>query len=219
MKRQNRNRRHLAWIAARLMIEEGVESYARARRKAAHRLGITDPQFFPEREEIDSAILEHCRLYRSEEQLKLIAELERVTLTFMEQLQLFSPRLSGALVTETALEHSPIEIFLFAENPDDIAQFFERASLDFWQGPTRKIFLGRERLEIPTLELCWQAQRILRFYLFPEEMRTQLSKEQIPLLTLKALRRRIIERSRSGSDSDGGTCQPGPPYLRSSAFQ
>ena len=71
---KNRSRRdqnlrsHIAYLAARLIAEDGVADYASAKQKAARQAGLSDANLLPDNSEIEEALREYQGLYQSEEQ-------------------------------------------------------------------------------------------------------------------------------------------------------
>ncbi|HWP00931.1 MAG TPA: hypothetical protein VNL74_09955 [Methylococcus sp.] len=81
----------LAREAARLMAEEGIENPLRARSKAAARLGCTDRRRWPGSDEIDTALLEHRRIFEAETQPMELLRLRTLAIEAMEFLREFAP--------------------------------------------------------------------------------------------------------------------------------
>ena len=50
---RNPLRQSIASVAARLMVEDGIEDYAQAKRKAARQVGAPDARLMPTNEQID----------------------------------------------------------------------------------------------------------------------------------------------------------------------
>ena len=65
----------IAYEAARIMVEQGVSDFDRARRKAAERTGILDRRRWPTNEAIQEALLTQRRLFRGDAQAR---ELQRL---------------------------------------------------------------------------------------------------------------------------------------------
>lgn len=55
--RSHVQRQRLAYEAARIMVDQGVREFDRARCKAAERAGIGDRRLWPKNEEIQEALL------------------------------------------------------------------------------------------------------------------------------------------------------------------
>ncbi|WP_228719971.1 hypothetical protein [Methylococcus geothermalis] len=131
MKTRHKTRSHLAWEAARLMAEQGIDSPRQALNKAAARLGCTDKRHLPEAEEVDAALLEYNRLFRP---LTQSAELDRqraLALEAMEFLAEFDPHLTGAALDGTAGRHSSITLHVFAEAPEEVMRKLLDAHVPF----------------------------------------------------------------------------------------
>ncbi|HEY0721234.1 MAG TPA: hypothetical protein VGE50_08265 [Gammaproteobacteria bacterium] len=116
-------RRRLAEEAARLMLEQGIDSFSRARNKAAERLGVSDQHQLPDNREIEQAQLEYLHIFYPETQPKRLRHLRQTALRAMQLLARFEPRLVGPVLKGSAGEHSPVNLHLFAAQPEEISWF------------------------------------------------------------------------------------------------
>lgn len=114
-------RRRLAYEAARLIAEHGIEDYRLAKRKAAHQLGVSERNFLPANSEIHSALAEYQRLFDSAAHSGRLMELRRTAREAMLMFAEFEPRLVGSVLAGTATRHSDVNLHLFANAPEDIA--------------------------------------------------------------------------------------------------
>jgi hypothetical protein len=113
-------RRAVAEEAARIMREQGVDDFLQAKRKAAARLGVTDASILPRNTEIESAIIDHHRLFSAQRHDDELVELRRSALLAMRMMSDFQPRLVGPVLTGTASGHSEISLHLFAETAESV---------------------------------------------------------------------------------------------------
>ena len=67
-RRDTNLRRHIAYLAARLMAEDGVSDYATAKWKAARQAGLGDSNLLPDNSEIEAALREYQGLYQKDDQ-------------------------------------------------------------------------------------------------------------------------------------------------------
>ncbi len=107
--------------AARIMAEEWLSDFGQAKRKAAHRLGVTDRAALPSNREIELAVIDRQRLFGQEsrdDQLRHQRELARQAMTLLAE---FEPRLVGAVLKGTATEYSDISLHLFADAAEEVA--------------------------------------------------------------------------------------------------
>ena len=116
-------RERIAKEAARLMCQEGIRDFQLAKRKALQRLRIADRRLRPSNEEIEAAVSEYQRLFRSDTQPRRLAELRRTAVRAMRFLAPFEPRLVGAVLTGTADEHSDVCLHLFADTAEEVGLF------------------------------------------------------------------------------------------------
>lgn len=93
---------------------------ASARRKAAKRLGMEDRKCLPDNQQILAALREYQSLFLSHRQPSTLRCLRERAVRIMHALDVFSPRLAGAVLEGTADRHSPLEIHLFADRCEEI---------------------------------------------------------------------------------------------------
>ena len=107
----------LAAVAARLVVEEGLE-YASAKRQAVKQLGLTGARVpLPDQAAMDEAVREHITIFCTDTQPAELRALREEALVWLERLAEFTPYLGGAVWHGTATRHSDIYIQLFCEDP------------------------------------------------------------------------------------------------------
>ncbi len=108
-------RAELAALAARLVVEEGME-YAAAKRKAAQALGARRGAL-PDNEAVEDAVREHIALFCADTQPTELRALREAALRWMGRLEAFRPHLSGAVWRGTATRLSSVHIDLYCDDP------------------------------------------------------------------------------------------------------
>ncbi len=116
--------------AARLMADGEAVSFDAARRKAAARLGVVLRQL-PSNAEIEQALVDYQRLFRSDSQPQQLRHLRESALAAMTMLADFDPRLVGPVLAGTADRHGPIHLHLFADQPESVAIFLLERQISF----------------------------------------------------------------------------------------
>ena len=141
-KHLNTIRQQIAIESARLMSEEGIDSFQYARKKAAQSLGIHNTQAYPDNEEILAQIKIHQSLYQSDSHQALIRDLRTTAIHAMKLLHDFNPRLTGSVLQGHAGEHSGIDIQVMADSAEEIALFLMAKNIPYklidW-----KLYFGR----------------------------------------------------------------------------
>ena len=66
-RRDSNLRRQIAYIAARMMAEDGIADYGTAKTKAARQAGLADSAQLPDNHEIEEALREYQGLYQSDD--------------------------------------------------------------------------------------------------------------------------------------------------------
>ncbi len=113
-------RQEIAQSAARLMFEEGISDYARAKRKAVKLMGIMHDAPLPTNAEIDLALREYHTLYADEQDAAHLRDLRQAALHTMQLLQKFNPHLTGTVMEGTAGPYADTDIHVFAESAKEL---------------------------------------------------------------------------------------------------
>ncbi|RJX33757.1 MAG: hypothetical protein C4516_01045 [Oxalobacter sp.] len=126
-------RTEIAIAAARMIAEEGV-SYGTAKRKAAKQVLGNERvggEFLPSNAQIEDELRTYNELFLGESQPARLRHLREVALELMEDLSLFQPYVTGAVLNGTAGEHSDIHLQLFVDNPKDVEIYLLNKNIDF----------------------------------------------------------------------------------------
>lgn len=126
-------RAEIAAAAARLIAEDGAD-YGTAKRKAARQIlgnAKVRGEIMPDNAQIEDEVRIYNELFFNESQPARLLHLRKLALRVMEELQQFSPYLTGAVLNGTAGEHSEIHIQLFADSPKDVQIFLLNKNIDF----------------------------------------------------------------------------------------
>ncbi len=137
-------RQMLAQTAARLMAESGIRDFAMAKRKAAQRHGVEQSRNLPSNEEIEAALFEYQRLFRSDTQAGLLRQLRETALKAMIMLEQFQPCLVGPVLNGSADENTPVYLHLFADTPEQVLLFLMERHIPYEQGE-RTVHLANGR--------------------------------------------------------------------------
>ena len=127
----DRSRLTVAQEAARIIVDHGITDYRVAKQKAAERLGLNRFGALPSNQEIESALVEHHRLFSPDDHHRSINERRNVALGIMKSMAEFEPRLVGPLLAGTASADSPANLHLFADTPENVAWFLDSRSVAY----------------------------------------------------------------------------------------
>ncbi|EGV17999.1 glutathione S-transferase family protein [Thiocapsa marina] len=131
-------RERLAYEAARIVLEQGLDDFDRARRKAAERIGVQDRRHWPTNEAVQDAVLAQRRLFMGGADEDELRDLRVAALQAMEQLDAFAPRLIGGALSGALGSGSGIELLLFADRAEDV--IFTLLDLRIpWRGAERTL--------------------------------------------------------------------------------
>jgi len=142
----DRARSVLAQEAARIIVEQGIDDFRLAKIKAAERMGLTDRGSLPGNREIEAAVGEHLKLFGRETHFDLLQSMRRAALSAMEMLAAFSPRLVGPVLNGTAGANSPVNLHVFADTPELVAQTLDDCRLRY-RPYERRLKSRRDRAE------------------------------------------------------------------------
>ncbi|MFN7783000.1 MAG: hypothetical protein ACK5PG_09695 [Lysobacterales bacterium] len=142
--RTRETRQRLAFEAARLMAEGGIRDFHVAKLRAAAKLGVIDENALPRNVEIEEALREYQRLFRSEAQPQVLRKLREAALEALRFFERFDPRLVGSVLDGSADQHSPVCLHLFSDEPESVGHFLEEHGIPVDQ-QSRRLRLDRER--------------------------------------------------------------------------
>lgn len=127
----DRARKMLAQEAARIIVEQGIQDYRIAKNKAAERLGMSERGSLPRNSEIEDAVSEYLKIFGRESHLDLLRLLREAALSAMELLDAFTPRLVGPVLHGTAAANSAVNLHVFSDSTELVAQTLQDRSVPF----------------------------------------------------------------------------------------
>lgn len=147
--RANAQREHLAYEAARIMVEQGLTDFESARRKAAERTGISDRRQWPSNEQLKEAVLAQRRLFLDTEHTNESHSLRREAMQAMRMFAEFEPRLIGLALHDVSDRQQGVELFLFADRPEDVLFALVERSIPWREGERTLRYASGQRLVHP----------------------------------------------------------------------
>ncbi len=111
----NGTQEEIAAVAARLVVEEGLD-FGSAKRKALAQLDLPERSGLPDNGLLERAVEEYIAVFCPEEQAKELHALRLLAARWMRRLQAFKPFLSGAVWSGIATRRSDIYLQLFCED-------------------------------------------------------------------------------------------------------
>jgi len=151
-RRDSNLRRHIAYIAARMMAEDGIADHHAAKTKAARQAGLADSNLLPDNNEIDEALREYQGLYQKEEQPAHLRRLREVAVKVMREFESFRPALVGSVLSGTAGRYSDVNLQLFADDSKAITMFLLNRRYRFEEG-SRRVRRGERVDDVPQISL------------------------------------------------------------------
>ena len=142
----------IAVHAARLMVQDGIEDYGLAKRKAAKQLGIPDSSRLPNNDEIDAALREYQDIYRSDDQEQRIRLLREQAVRAMRELAAFDPHLTGSVLSGMAGPYAVIHLQLFTDNVKAVELFLIDRNMPYKTGQSR-LYAGHEPRVLPVFSI------------------------------------------------------------------
>lgn len=170
-RRDNNLRRHIAYLAARLMAEEGVADYATAKNKAARQAGLGDASQLPDNSEIEDALREYQGLYQKDEQPGQLRRMREVAVKVMREFEEFRPALVGSVLNGTASQFSDINLQLFTDDEKVLMMFLINRRYRFEEG-SKSVRRGGRLDEVLKISLEVDDVTVTLTVLDPEDERS-----------------------------------------------
>ena len=143
---RNPERAQIAHLAARFMVEDGIEDYALAKRKAARAVGAADARVLPDNSEVEAALTEYRAIYEGAVHPARLQRLRETALDTMRDLAAFNPYLVGAVLRGTAGKFAGVQLQLFTGRAKAVEPFLMMHQAQYDAGTLRLYAGGCERI-------------------------------------------------------------------------
>lgn len=153
-------RAEIAAIAARLIAEDGLD-YNSAKRKAARQvLGNAKVRgdILPDNAQIEEEVRIHNALFFGDSQPARLLHLRKLAFTLMQELAIYQPYLTGAVLNGTAGEHSDIHLHLFVDSPKDVEIYLLNKGVQFEVSESPHAISRKDPIE--TLSFMWRREGV-----------------------------------------------------------
>ena len=145
---RNDERSRIAHLAARVMVEDGVEDYATAKRKAARLAGIPDTRQLPTNDEIDAELRTHRTLFAGDTHDARVRALRECAADVMYELERFNPYLTGSVLSGNAGKYADINLHLYTDSAKALELYLIDRGTEYRAGQTR-LYCGQEARTVP----------------------------------------------------------------------
>ncbi|MDP9900686.1 hypothetical protein [Variovorax ginsengisoli] len=108
-------KREIAAVAARLVVEEGLE-YGPAKRRALREMGLSTRTALPHNDDVEAEVRDYIALFCADTQPAELRALRQLALEWMTRMEVFRPHIGGAVWHGTATRLSDIYIQLFCDD-------------------------------------------------------------------------------------------------------
>jgi hypothetical protein len=149
---RNDRRSHIAYLAARLMAEDGIEDYALAKRKAARQAGMAETRELPTNEEIEEAFRTYQQIYHHEEHRNRLRVLRETAVRAMRELARFNPHLTGSVLNGNAGKYADVNLQLFTDNEKTVELYLIDRRIPYTSAQSR-LYSGEEMRTVPVYTL------------------------------------------------------------------
>lgn len=109
-------RAEIAAVAARMVVEEGLE-YGPAKRRAVKQMGLAQRTALPDNDQLERAVEDYIAVFCADTQPQELQALRALALVWMERLEPFRPHIAGAVWHGSATQRSDIYLQLFCDDP------------------------------------------------------------------------------------------------------
>ncbi len=151
-RRDSNLRRQIAYMAARMMAEDGIADYGTAKTKAARQAGLSDSAQLPDNHEVEEALREYQGLYQKDEQPAHVRRLREVAVKVMREFDDFRPALVGSVLSGTAGQFSDVNLQLFTDDSKLLTMFLLNQRYRFEEG-SKKVRRGERYEAVPQITL------------------------------------------------------------------
>ena len=149
----SRLRRSIRYEAARIMADEGVRDYRKAKEKACQRLGVSTHRSIPSNLEVEDALEEQLSIFeRDSNGIQQRSYLE-TAMVVMDLLFDYKPKLTGAALSGVITSSRPVEVHVFPPTVEEVCVRLDEGGLYYDQMEKRKRFAGNRFENIPGFDM------------------------------------------------------------------
>ena len=149
---RNDRRSRIAYLAARLMAEDGIEDYALAKRKAARQAGMPETRELPTNDEVEEAFRTYQQIYHLEEHRNRLRVLRETAVRAMRELIRFNPYLTGSVLNGNAGKYADVNLQLFTDNEKAVELYLIDRRIPYRSAQSR-LYSGEEMRTVPVYTL------------------------------------------------------------------
>ena len=148
----SRRRRSIRYEAARIMAEDGIRDYQRAKEKACLRLGVSHARELPTNLEIENSLRDQLRIFSYEPlQVKRRRYIEAAC-SVMQSIEKYFSRLTGAALSGTITSSRPVELHVFTSTVEEFCALLDELCVRYQQFDKRMRFARHGFVTIPGVE-------------------------------------------------------------------
>ena len=160
-------RQQICDLAARIIHEDGIRDYHKAKLRACDTLGIKTNSFLPTNEEIQFALENRIKLFDSKNlESSPISQLS-IAKDLLNILQDYQPRLTGLLLNGMKLKNSPIEIHAFSNSAEMICEELNWRGLSAFIIEKRFRYSNNQYVNVPLI-VCHLDEQDIEISVFTE---------------------------------------------------
>ena len=149
---RNDRRSRIAYLAARLMAEDGIEDYALAKRKAARQAGMPNTRELPTNKEVEEALRTYQQIYHHEEHRNRLRVLRETAVRAMRELARFNPHLTGSVLNGNAGKYADVNLQLFTDNEKAVELYLIDRRIPY-QAAQSRLYSGEAMRTVPVYTL------------------------------------------------------------------
>ena len=171
---RNDVRSRIAYLAARIMAEDGLEDFGLAKRKAARQVGAPDTRDLPSNEEVEEALRLHQAIYQHDHDDD-VRSLRHSAAAIMESLSAHRPRLTGSVLSGTAGPNASINIQLYADDEKVVEMQLIQERIAYRAGQAR-IYVGDDMRVVPAFMVDRDGTEVELMVLTSDDLRLPVRK-------------------------------------------
>lgn len=168
--KQSQTRQHVAQVAAKLIIKQGVNDFDLAKKKAVKSLGLSSVQqhILPTHAEIEAEVVNYQRLFNCPKRENYVTVLRQKAVHGMKLLKDFQPQLTGMVLQGTATLNSPISLHVYADTSEEVMIHLINHNIPYDITEQRVTLLSKQVKTFPMFRF-YLAESPIEVTVFPED--------------------------------------------------
>ena len=144
-------RQQICDAAARIIYEDGIRDYQKAKQRACDSLHIKSNAYLPTNEEIEHAVHRRIDLFETAQSNTVVQSRHSIAKDVLTILSNYQPRVTQSLATSMKLKNNPLEVHTFCDSAELVCDDLNWRGISSFIVEKRYRYLNAQYVNVPLI--------------------------------------------------------------------